>query len=393
MYDFKQRAKLLGLSSDDAFHGVRSIPNLQGLQQILDDGKTGATSGDLLYKGIKDPDKNDHTANLSRKILKHAYGSEKLAGDDLAEAQTAGPLQVNVISIPEKTIDGVWNLNDETRPGGVIVSIGTLTIKDGGCITISNRLLDFTVDRIVRDGAAPPPSGLGTFNILGVDGATGQAGAAPAEPGQARGGAPGNCSSAGIAGASGGNGTPGVSGATGNTGGRGADGKPSLEAVIRITQGVTSSVQLPILTRSGAGGKGGQGSAGSKGGRGGNGGHGATCGCTGSAGGSGAQGGKGGAGGNGGAGGTGVDAAGNVIIHLPAAAQSMFSAQKQVAPRGQGGDPGPRGDGGDGGAGGSGGKHNSGGSGGGKGPLGEPGNPGAPGTADGQPADILLQPV
>lgn len=394
MFDFKQRAEALGISPNDTFRGVLSIPDAARLREILDDGtggETGKITASLVHKGIAEPKSANLTRSLSRRLVQHAYGGAELSAEDKALVADA-PIDANVISIPEKTIDSEWNLNDETPEGAVIVSIGTLTIKDGGYIVVSNRMLDLTIDTIVRDGATPPAGGKGIFNILGATGAAGSVGDSPDAPGQAGNGAPGNCSSAGIAGKSGGDGTPGDTGATGGTGLQAGDGKASLEAIIRITSTITSSVPLMIYTQSGIGGKGGAGGAGSKGGQGGNGGGGATCGCTGSSGGSGAQGGKGGTGGTGGPGGNGVDAAGNVIVHVPAAVQDKLSSSKADAPPGDGGDPGPRGPGGDGGSGGGGGKHNDGGSAGGIGPVGEPGVTGARGTNVGHPADIRIQP-
>ncbi len=394
MFDFKQRAEALGISPNDMFRGVLSIPNAKRLREILDDGtggKTGQATAGLIYDGIELPASASLTRSLSRRLLQYAYGGSELSAEDAALVETA-PIDANVISIDEKTIDGEWNLNDETPEGAVILSVGTLTIKDGGYIVISNRMLDFSVDHIIRDGVAPLPAGKGTFNILGITGDPGDPGDSPDAPGQAGSGSPGNCSSAGISGKSGGDGTPGDTGATGGTGGQGGNGKPSLEAIIRVTQDITSSVPLVIHTQSGIGGKGGAGGAGSKGGKGGNGGNGASCGCTGSSGGSGAQGGKGGTGGTGGPGGNGTSAAGNVVVHVPAAFQDKFRSSKADAPPGDGGDPGPRGTGGDGGGAGAGGKHNDGGSAGGTGPVGDPGSPGPRGTNTGTAADIRIQP-
>src|SRR5262249_2698222 len=76
---------------------------------------------------------------------------------------------------------------------------------------------------------------------------------------------------------------------------------------------------------------------GSKGGQGGNGGNGVSCGCTGNAGGTGGQGGKGGQGGVGGPGGNAVDAAGKIIVYVPAQFADLIVRIPQQAQTGGGG--------------------------------------------------------
>lgn len=390
MLDFKERAKLLGVSPDTDFRGVIRIESLERLIEILTDQKE-PKSGELLFAGIA-PVRDNLTLQLSRKLVEHIYCGQDLSDGDRAAVDTAFPLDVNVISIPEKTISTEWNLNEETPTGLVLVSVGTLTINDGGTVTIANRQLDLTVDHLVRNGTALP-GGRGEFNILGIDGAQGTKPDAAKAPGQAGSGNPGNCSSAGIAGAAGEKGTPGEPGSKGAEGGKGGGGKPSLPAIMRFTTSVTATGRIKVLTHSGAGGKGGEGGQGSMGGQGGNGGNGVTCGCTGNAGGSGASGGRGGTGGTGGPGGNGADAEGNIIVWVPANAISKFDSPVRLpAHAGEGGDPGLRGEGGAGGKAGSGGKHNDGGSAGGPGAVGDPGTRGPDGQHNGTPAEIYILP-
>ncbi len=391
MNDFRERAKLLGLSPDTEFRGTISVATLERLFEILADEGTAAIIGEQLFAGIREPEDNlGHS--ISRKVVAHIYGGQTVQGGDRALVDTAFPLEINAISIPEKTISSEWNLNNETPSGLVVVSVGTLTIKDGGYVTISNRGLDLTVDRLVRVGTKPVPE-RGDFNVLGVAGGPGDRGDAPGAPGKAGSGKPGNCSSGGIAGDPGGDGDPGVEGSEGGEGKRGKNGLPSLAAIIRITTDITTQSPISVLTMSGPGGKGGEGGPGSKGGDGGDGGAGVTCGCTGNAGGSGKQGGKGGRGGVGGPGGDGVDAQGNVIVVAPAMLLSKFAeARRLPAPPGAGGDAGARGEGGAGGNGGAGGKHNDGGKSAGKGGVGDAGKSGPHGTVTGKPADVRFQP-
>jgi hypothetical protein len=392
MDDFRERAKLLGLSPDTDFRGTLLVPSLERLVEILLDEGTAATIGDKLFAGIPEIEDNLGLV-MSRKVVAHVYGGQTLQGADRALVDTAFPLDINVISIPEKTISSEWNLNELTPSGAVVVSVGTLTIKDGGYVTISNRGLDLTVDKLVRVGITPVP-GRGDFNVLGAPGKPGGKGDTPEPPGKAKNGSPGNCSSAGIAGDRGGDGAAGTEGSQGGEGGQGKDGLPSLPAIIRITTDIITQVPIVVLTMSGPGGKGGEGGQGSTGGAGGDGGGGASCGCTGSAGGSGAQGGKGGKGGTGGPGGNGVDAEGNVMVFAPKMQLSKFAEPKRLpAPPGDGGDPGLRGEGGAGGSGGGGGKHNSGGSSAGKGGVGDPGTRGPAGTRAGKPADVMINPL
>ena len=391
LYDFRERAKLLGISPHEQFRGTMSVKNLERLVEILTDERNAAAIGEQLFDGIPEPE-GDLGQIISRRVAAHVYSGRPLSSGDRALVDTAFPLDVNVISLPDKTISSEWNLNGLTPAGPVVVSIGTLTINDGGYITISNRALDLTIDTLVQNGTTRVP-GRGDFNVLGAPGAAGAKGDAPAAPGQAASGQPGNCSSAGVAAGPGANGTHGDPGTTGGYGGDGKDGLPSLATIIRITKHIAAQRLISVLTMSGPGGKGGEGGQGSKGGQGGNGGAGAWCGCTGSVGGSGAQGGKGGTGGRGGTGGNGVDAQGNVFVLAPVALLDKFEQPpiKLPALPGEGGDPGLRGEGGAGGIGGAAGNHNNAGPAGGTGAVGEPGTRGSRGTSTGAPADVMFQ--
>lgn len=390
MNDFKARAQLLGLDPNTAFSGKVTVTSLDQLKQILN--VSGLVPDHATLMGGAAASDNPTDA-VTRAVAQHVYSNEPLSDADRALADTAFPLQLNVVSQSDMTIDSEWNLNTLASEGPIVVSLGTLTIEDGGYIVVSNRSLDFTADTLVRTGSTQPPNNAGIFNILGTTGAQGKPGTTPTAPGQAGNGAPGNCSSAGIAGKSGGDGTPGTKGGTGGPGAPGDPGKPSLSATIRVTTSVQSSSALTVVTQSGSGGKGGTGGAGSKGGQGGNGGNGATCGCTGSSGGSGAQGGQGGDGGPGGQGGNAVDAAGNIIFYVPKASVGLIVPIRLTAQPGAGGDGGEGGQGGGGGGAGSGGKHNSGGSSGGSGGQGTGGQPGLAGTATGAAAQINIQPL
>lgn len=389
MKSFAERAAVFGVSPDLGYAGVITIDTLDKMKSMMIAAGLNP-SVESLRQGL-DAVGDEFIDRASDAVARHVHG-DTLSDEDRALADEVFPVDVFLVSAPDKTISSEWNLSAESGGGPVIVSLGTLTVEDGGYIVINGQALDFSADTLILDGTAILPSGLGLFNILGKNGVTGNKGTTPAAPGQAKNGSPGNCSSAGIAGASGGDGTRGDPGSHGNPGDPGGAAGPSMLATIRLGA-VTTSIDLPIVTQSGCGGIGGIGGDGSKGGQGGNGGNGATCGCTGSSGGSGAQGGPGGDGGQGGPGSAAVDAAGNVTMYVPSASQSRFPAVKLTATAGVGGQGGSGGDGGAGGAAGSGGKHNDGGSAGGIGGQGNTGPVGVPSTVTGKPGEIFIQPV
>jgi len=395
---FEERLAKLGLGDPsnwlcDEIDALITVESVDDLKEILDFGFEKAAREahvKALFEGVAQS--SDNESALLRRVHDFIFGSAELSPDDRKLVDAAFPLEVGIMAAPDKKINSQWHLGKSTSP--VVVNVGTLTIEQSGYITIENTLLNFNVDTIIRNGTTG--STVGDFNILGVAGAAGTTGPTPDAPGQAQNGNPGNCSSAGIAGSGGGNGTTGAVGTIGGVGTDGKDGLPSMPATINITKGVQlgpNASQIVIKTMSGAGAPGGAGGTGSKGGKGGNGGNGVSCGCTGNSGGSGGQGGKGGPGGVGGPGGNAVDAAGNIIVNVPAQFANMFVPLPVTAQPGTGGAAGAGGSGGDGGSGGSGGKHNSGGSSGGSGAPGDPGTRGPGGTQTGKPATVLIQPT
>jgi hypothetical protein len=395
---FAERVAKLGLG--DPAHWVTEeidalyiIEDIDTLKDMLDQGfdqPQREAHVKALFAGVAQSD--DTESALLRRVHEFIFGTAELSAEDRKLTESAFPLELALITAPDKKINSHWHLGKSTSP--TVVNVGTLTIEQGGYITIENTVLNFNVDTIIRNGNTG--SNNGDFNILGVAGKTGSTGTTPTAPGQSQNGNPGNCSSAGIAGSPGGNGSPGAEGTVGNTGDPGGDGLPSMPATINIAKGIQLGPgvsQITIMTMSGAGGAGGPGGTGSKGGQGGNGGNGVSCGCTGNAGGTGGQGGKGGQGGVGGPGGNAVDAAGNIVVYVPAQFANLIVRIPQQAQPGGGGAAGNGGDGGDGGGASSGGKHNSGGSAGGRGAPGGQGTRGSGGTHVGKPAVIDIQPT
>jgi hypothetical protein len=373
----------------DALITVRSVDQLKDL---LDSGATEAEREAhvrAMFESIDAASEPD--GGLLRRVHFYVYGNDPLSAEDRAAIEVAFPLQVRVITAVDKTIDSQWDLGTSVTPM-VKVCLGTLTMNQGGYVSIENTMLDFRVDDLIRNGNAGPNIP-GDFLILGVPGTRGRDGSSPPPPGQAQSGAPGECSSGGVSGHGGGNGSPGVAGTPGGGGEDGQDGLPSLSATIMINNSIGGTApQIVIATQSGSGGAGGNGGNGSAGGQGGNGGNGVTCGCTGNAGGTGAQGGKGGSGGNGGNGGNGVDAQADVVVQAPAAFLDKITGVRTPAPPGLGGAAGLAGPGGAGGAGSTGGKDNPGGDPGGQGAAGDPATAGKAGTVTGQPAFVRIQP-
>ena len=394
---FAERVIKLGLGDPENWlceeiDAVIIIDTIDKLKEMLDlgyDQPAREAHVKALFAGVTQG--TDAESALLRRVHEFVFGTAELSADDRKQVESAFPLELGVIAAPDKTINSQWHLGKSTSPQWI--DVGTLTIQQGGYITIENTLLTFNVDTIIRNGNTGSDNA--DFNILGVAGAPGGTGSTPTAPGQAQNGNPGNCSSAGIAGSPGGNGSPGATGTIGGTGGEGRDGLPSMPATININKGIQlgpNVSQIIIKTMSGAGGAGGAGGTGTKGGKGGNGGNGVTCGCTGNAGGTGGQGGTGGPGGVGGPGGNAVDAAGNIVVNVPAAFYKQIVPVAVTAQPGAGGPPGAGGSGGDGGGASSGGKHNSGGSAGGSGSPGGEGQRGAAGTRTGKPAEINVQP-
>lgn len=396
---FAERVAKLGLGDPnswlcDEIDALITVEDIESLKEMLDlgfDQQTREAHVKALFQGITQG--SDAASALLRRVHEFIFGTAELSPEDRKLVDSAFPLELGVIAAPDKTINSEWNLGKSTSPQ--LVNVGTLTIEQGGYISIQNTMLTFNVDTIIRNGNTGSGS-IGDFNILGVAGAAGSTGPTPDAPGQAQSGNPGNCSSAGIAGSPGGNGSTGAEGTMGGTGTKGSDGLPSMPATININKGIQlgpNAAQIVIRTASGAGGAGGAGGTGSRGGKGGNGGNGVSCGCTGNAGGSGGQGGKGGRGGTGGPGGNAVDAAGNVIVNVPAQFANLIVPMPMTVGPGVGGAAGAGGSGGDGGSGGSGGKHNSGGSSGGSGAPGDQGQQGPGGTQQGKAATVLVQPT
>lgn len=396
---FEERVAKLGLGDPanwvteeiDALIIIEGIDTLKEMLDLGYDQQAREAYVKALFEGVTQG--SDDGSALLRRVHEFIFGTAQLSAADRKLVESAFPLELGVVAAPDKKINSQWHLGKSASPQ--IINVGTLTIEQGGYVTIENTLLTFNVDTIIRNGNTGSANN-GDFNILGVAGGPGSTGGTPSAPGQAQNGEPGNCSSAGIAGRSGGNGSTGAVGTIGDAGGKGGDGLPSMPATINISKGIQLGAnvsQIIVRTQSGAGGAGGAGGTGSKGGKGGNGGNGVTCGCTGNSGGTGGQGGKGGPGGVGGQGGNAVDAAGNIIVNVPAAVANLIVPVPLQAQPGAGGPAGAGGSGGDGGGGSSGGKHNSGGSAGGSGAPGDPGKPGSGGTQVGKPATVLVQPT
>ena len=390
---FEERVAKLGFSNPKLWPGEEiealiTVNSIEHLKDILDfGGDKAAREAHLkaLFDGVTQ--RSDDESALLHRVYQYVFGSAGLSDEDRKLIDPAFPLVVKAFAAQDKTINSQWNLGKSTSP--VIVTLGTLTIEQGGFITIENTALDFIVENLVRNGNTG--NTFGDFNILGVNGSTGRPGDQPSPPGQAQSGSGGSCPGTG-----GGNGWRGADGTKGGFGDKGGNGLPSLLATIRITNGVKlgpNVSQIVVMTTSGAGGAGGPGGTGARGGKGGNGGNGVTCVCSGTSGGTGGQGGNGGPGGQGGPGGNAVDAAGNVTIWVPSQDTTKFRPIALDAQPGKGGARGAGGPPGEGGGGSTGGKNCAGGGGGDVGGPGQQGELGPDGTQTGKPATIIVQPI
>jgi len=397
----KRRAQRLGhsveaLERGELIQSTVSIPDIDELKRFLDLGTTPESRAQLvqdLFSGIPPagpPAEDGSEAGILRRVEEFLFGNAALSPLDRERTASLFPMSIHAVSgTPQGPINYVWNLG--TSANLVNMCLTTLDLEEGGCITIYNTPLQFSVGTLTRNGSAPPP--YYDFNIFGATGSTGAPGSTGGTGGGGTPGSEGTCSSPGISGSPGGPGSSGTTGAAGSQGGQGGQGLPSLSATITIRGFTGSASSITVFTRSGTGGAGGPGGAGGIGGQGAPGGNGAHCGCEGTNGGSGGPGGAGGAGGTGGSGGNGVDAAANIIVYVPSGQTNMIVGLTAMAPPGAGGSGGAGGAGGSGGSGGSKGKDSHSGSAGGTGGAGSTGPPGAAGTVSGNPAQILTRTI
>ncbi len=393
---FDQRAQQLGhsvaqLNAGAAVSSTIHVANVDSLKALLDTGEDPAKRVQMAAQVVgsvshADAPNDPTAAGVLQRTQAFILGAGELHAADRERVAASFPLAVQATSKQDRIV--TTNEVLATSQNLFVANWGTLTIQQGGCLTIYNTPAQITVDKVIRTGS--PPAGFSDINILGVTGGAGTTGTTSAAGGGSN-GSPGNCSSAGISGDSGGHGGDGSVGTVGGEGGGGKDGLASMMATITINSSLTGN--LTIATRSGPGGVGGPGGTGSAGGPGGHGGDGATCDCTGNSGGSGSNGGRGGNGGAGGTGGNGVNAAADIAIYVPQSAINLIIPIRNGAPPGVGGPGGAGGQGGGGGGGGGGGKHNSGGSDGSHGGPGATGRAGPAGTQNGSPANISIQPV
>ena len=301
--------------------------------------------------------------------------------DETPVAKFLEGLNIEAVSIGDKTLgpNEVWNLGTSTNP--VVLNIDTLTMEVGSRIEIYNTVLSLTCQNVIRNGSTGPSAAAANYDIgifgvqpspppVGSQGGTGGVGIA---------GSGGTCKCSNTEpGNNGGKGDMGGQGGQGSPGAPGDNGLPALTAEITILNSLGgTSGTLAIKSQGGVGAIGGKGGKGGTGGTGGKGGNGARCSGTCTNGGDGGPGGTGGPGGPGGQGGNGATAE-DVMVTVPDdAAKRIFRILASSNP----GDGGPGGDPGDGGAGGAGGdgvSHNICG-GGDKGSTGKPGVAGAKG--------------
>ncbi|NGP89045.1 hypothetical protein [Fodinibius halophilus] len=400
MDDFLKNAKQLGQDVEKLKKGEKishnvTVENIEELKKMLHDGqskdvRTERPSG-------TDPDTHQTLADqLVKKAQDYVFCDTPLSNEEQTQIAAKFPMDVQVSSLPDKTLAAgeEWDLGTSTSP--VVINLGTLTMEPGSSIKIANTVLKMSVQKLVRNSGSTQGANY-DLGIFGVTGTTPPQAAHGTNGDDGIKGKDGTCGSGGgIAGDNGKPGARGSSGGTGSQGKTGGEGLPSLTANITIGSGGIggSADQFVIYTRSGDGGQGGQGGKGGNGGDGGNGGNGATCGCEHTDGADGGNGGNGGRGGNGGQGGDAV-AGNDIYVTVPTDNAKKIVKQSSVANPGNGGLGGPGGDPGNGGKGGSGGGASgcptgSGGSSGSGGSAGNSGDNGNAGTQTGAPGTIYV---
>ena len=332
---------------------------------------------------------DDSHAHLLHRLTSYVYGDHLLSPADQQRAAAYFPLEVDVESAEDVTIDSAVQYGPSGKP--VLLNYRKLTFSGNGSITAINTVLSLNAE-IVEIVSSSASSGSEPYHIasIGKEGDSGAAGSnGSSVTNQAANGSnkqpasPGVCTGVG----SGGDGVQGANGGDANAGEFGLDGKPNLQANITISQDIIGT--LVVFTQSGGGGTGGKGGSGGTGQKGGDGGHGCDSGCEGTDGGNGGNGGNGGHGGAGGDGGNGVNG-NNVYVTVPIGKTSQVYHFSQTSVPGFGGSGGAGGSGGERGGAGSGGKHSSNGR---EGANGTPGNAGAPGkggTINGSPGSIYV---
>lgn len=389
--DFYERARMLGHPVENLKRGERiiSIIEVQSLEELKNFVRTWTIEdgGELLSSSIGNDDSFE--GKLLYKVMAYLYGNEELTPNEVKWAEAAFPVKIYTESAEDRLFKEPTELN--TGEVLCVYNFGTVTLENQAYLYMTNGSLKLTMDNLVRNGKAP--SEHYDFEILGKEGVLGGTGAEGSAGDHVNDGKNGNCSSVGVAGDAGESGEVGKTGGEGKPGLRGGDGIPSMDAEIFISQRITTKQPITVYNCSGVGGKGGKGGTGGKGSDGGKGGDGATCDCTGSGAGNGGNGGNGGIGGVGGQGGNGADAAGNVLIYVPAGLIDSVKTYRKEASPGDGGDGGDGGVGGAGGAKGTGGKHNSDGEDGKAGSSGGVGNVGPGGSKTGAAAEMKVLPL
>ena len=145
----------------------------------------------------------------------------ELTPDDQAPvAEYLKHLDVEAISLVDKTLgpNEVWNLGKSTNP--VVINLGTLTMEPGSRIEIFNTILSFTVENVIRNGSTGLTAGSENydFGIFGVKPEPPAATATGGTGGVGNGGQEGTCKCSGT--------EPDNNGTKGEQGGQGGQGSP-----------------------------------------------------------------------------------------------------------------------------------------------------------------------
>src|SRR5262249_29616255 len=145
---FAERVAKLGLGDHwlvEEIDALITVQDLDHLKEMLDmgfDQPAREAHVKALFQDVTQG--GDAESALLRRVHEFVFGNAELSADDRKLVESAFPLEVEIVSAPDKRITQPWNLGKSDSPQ--IINLGTLTIEQGAYVTIENTLLNFNVD-------------------------------------------------------------------------------------------------------------------------------------------------------------------------------------------------------------------------------------------------------
>ena len=189
LISFEERAKKFGhdlsaLKSGDVIRTTRYVQSIEELRDLLHDG----ASDQDRQKRIEDyqqsrSDLMDESNTTMEAVYFRAeaavFSDKELNHDDQLALEHIFPVEVDLMSADDMTVDYDWVLGTEGQPFSV--NLGTLTLEPGGSITAYATAVNFTAETFINkvNGAGTGDAANYTIGIFGVDGAAGIAGYNP----------------------------------------------------------------------------------------------------------------------------------------------------------------------------------------------------------------------